>query len=192
MQTVFHYSEAPNIELFAPRKHQARPDEDARVWAIDALHAPLYFFPRDCPRAAFWTLKDSSPNDVRELLGQTDARFVLALEWAWLAKLQTTTLYEYEIPIETFTPLNPPGSPEDHGVWISGETVTPLTIRPVGDLLARFAQRPDVELRFVPSLWPLYDRLLASSLHFSFIRFAHALPRPKSSAAFEKETTTVL
>ncbi len=191
MQTVFHYSEEPNITSFAPRKHKARPDEEARVWAIDGLHAPLYFFPRDCPRAAFWALADSSPSDVRELLGTTDARFVLALEWAWLVKSQSATLYEYELPIDSFARLNPPGSPEDHGVWISRKTVAPLTVRPVGDLLTRFAERPDVELRFVPSLWPLYDRLLSSSLHFSFIRFAHALPRPKSPA-FEKESNPVL
>lgn len=176
---IFHYSEQPNLAEFVPRKHAQRPDEEARVWAIDAVHAPLYFFPRNCPRAAFWTLPTTTPADARELMACTDAKIVCAMEWAWLERLQSTLLYEYEMPPEAFAPLNVPGSPEDHGVYVSRETVTPIAVRPLGDLLARFAQRPDVELRLTPLLWPLYDRLLQSSLHYSFIRFSHALPAQK-------------
>ena len=176
---IFHYSEEPNIAEFVPRKHAARPDEEARVWAIDNAHAPLYFFPRHCPRAAFWSLATTTEADARELMGYTDARIVCAMEWAWIERSQNTTLYEYEMPPDAFAPLSTPGSPEDHGVYVAREAVKPRAVRPVGDLLTRFAHRPDVELRLTPSLWPLYDRLLSSSLHYSFIRFSHALPRQK-------------
>jgi hypothetical protein len=37
--------------------------------------------------------------------------------------------------------------------------------------------RRGVELRFVPSLWPLHDAVAASSLRFSIIRMRNALPR---------------
>ena len=43
---------------------------------------------------------------------------------------------------------------------------------PIGELLGR-----EVELRFVPSLWPLRDAVVASSLEFSLIRMRNALPR---------------
>ncbi|MGV3489112.1 MAG: DUF6886 family protein [Tuberibacillus sp.] len=43
-----------NITHFEPRQPQSFPDQPPLVWAIDEEHAPLYFFPRDCPRVAFW------------------------------------------------------------------------------------------------------------------------------------------
>lgn len=36
-------SEDPSLGRFEPR--------DGKVWAIDTRHLPLYWFPRDCPRA---------------------------------------------------------------------------------------------------------------------------------------------
>lgn len=192
LPSLFHYSHDRNIRQFEPRSHKARISEEPRVWAIDHAHVPLYFFPRSCPRAAFWVMGATTPGEVAEFRGQTDARIVLAMEWAWLEQLQNTALYEYELPPDAFAPLNPPGSPEAHGVYVSRETVTPVAVRPAGDLLARFAQRPDVELRLTPSLWPLYDRLLQTTLHYSFIRFANALPRPKgeATAGCQKELPT--
>ena len=35
----------------------------------------------------------------------------------------------------------------------------------------------DVELRFVPNLWPLRDAVVASTLQFSLIRMRNALSR---------------
>jgi hypothetical protein len=42
----------------------------------------------------------------------------------------------------------------------------------LGELLAC-----DIELRVMPSLWPLCDAVVASSLRFSCIRMRNALPR---------------
>ena len=184
---LFHYSENPSIAEFVPRHHAARPHEEARVWAINAAFAPLYWFPRNCSRAAFWALPTTTPEDAQTFLSQTDAKIVLAIEAAWLMRVQNTVLYEYEMPPEPFAPLDAPDSPPYHGVYVSLQTVAPLATRPVGDLLARIAERRDIELRVTPSLWPLYDALLVSSLHYSFIRMAHAAPRPKTMGT-EKES----
>jgi hypothetical protein len=43
---------------------------------------------------------------------------------------------------------------------------------PIGELVRR-----GVELRFVPSLWPLHDAVLLSTLRFSLIRMRNAQPR---------------
>lgn len=44
---VFHVSETPAIARFEPR---AREIGHPVVWAIDDLHLPNYWLPRDCPR----------------------------------------------------------------------------------------------------------------------------------------------
>lgn len=55
---VYHYSEDSTIEVFAPRMGRLGAP---MVWAIDEWHSPLYWLPRDCPRAAFWPLPTSTP-----------------------------------------------------------------------------------------------------------------------------------
>jgi hypothetical protein len=57
---LWHVSEDPAIERFEPR--------DGRVWAIDTRHLPLYWFPRDCPRATFWAVEETTDDDVDRFL----------------------------------------------------------------------------------------------------------------------------
>ena len=59
---VFHFSEDPTIQVFAPRPvtvpAERRPGFEwlngPLVWAIDEARQPMYFFPRDCPRILLW------------------------------------------------------------------------------------------------------------------------------------------
>ena len=53
---------------------------------------------------------------------------------------------------------------------------SPLSITPLGDLLARHVEA-QIELRIVRNLWPLIDAIVASGLDFSIIRKANAQPR---------------
>jgi hypothetical protein len=46
----------------------------------------------------------------------------------------------------------------------------------VGDLLELHA-RAEIELRLTENLWPLWDRVVASTLEFSGIRLLNAEPR---------------
>ncbi len=55
------------------------------------------------------------------------------------------------------------------------ETVTPLEVRPVVDLLRRLVEA-GVELRVTPSLWPLNRAVVSSTLHYSAIRMRNAAP----------------
>jgi hypothetical protein len=146
-----------------------RPNEPARVWAVDVEHAPLYYFPRDCPRIAFWALPTSTPEDVARLLGQTAARWVMAIESGWLERLRTTRLYVYQLPSETFTPT------PARRFYTSEQMIVPRSVEPVGDLLERLIAA-EVELRITPSLWPLYHVVTTSTLDFSIIRMRNARP----------------
>jgi uncharacterized protein DUF6886 len=59
---------------------------------------------------------------------------------------------------------------------VAREEVRPLSVVPVGDLLAAHV-KAQIELRIVPNLWPLIDAIVDSGLEFSIIRKANAQPR---------------
>jgi hypothetical protein len=55
-------------------------------------------------------------------------------------------------------------------------SVVPTKVQVIDDPIAELLRR-GVDLRFVSSLWPLRDAVVASSLRFSFIRMRNAQPR---------------
>jgi hypothetical protein len=137
------------------------------VWAIDTRHLPLYWFPRDCPRATFWATDDTSDDDVARWLNGDRSRRVHVIEPAWLDRMRTTRVYAYRLPEETFELWD--------RFWISHDTVEPLELVELGDLLARHAAA-EIELRIAPGLLELWDDVMASTLDFSGIRLRNATP----------------
>jgi len=107
---------------------------------------------------------------VGERLLGGGAPFVVAIEAAWMPAMRAATLYQYALPPDTFAPLD-----EGAGYYVSRVGVTPLALTAVRDLLAALLAR-GVELRVLPSLWPLRERVIASSLQFSIIRMRNAQP----------------
>jgi hypothetical protein len=171
---LFHASDRPDIDLFEPRP--PAPDHPLGlkrlvVWAIreDLLHN--FLLPRDCPRVTFYALPDSDPADVARLMGQTAARYVVAIESSWLDAVRQGVVYLYEFSSGGFFEVD-----AGAGYFVCESAVAPLSVRRVTDLLAELAAR-DVELRVTPSLWPLRDAVLESTLQFSIIRLRHARPR---------------
>jgi Family of unknown function (DUF6886) len=165
---LYHFSEDPGIEVFKPHTPVGR--EEPLVWAIDAEYSFLYYFPRECPRAAIWALPDSTPEDIERFLGHTSAARVIAIEAAWQERIRSATLYVYTLPADGFKSLG------DIGMHVCRTEVRPLSVEPVGDLVQRLTES-DVELRITPSLWPLADAAVKSTLHFSLIRMRNATPR---------------
>jgi uncharacterized protein DUF6886 len=171
--TLFHFSDRPDIARFDPRP-APNADYGPRgdiVWAIDADHVQNYLLPRDCPRVTFYALPSSAPEDVERLLGQTTARYVVAIEARWLPVVRSQRLYQYTLPADTFT-IYDAGA----GYFISREPVVPRSIAEIDDLLGALLSR-DVELRVTPTLWRLRDAVVASSLQFSCIRMRNAAAR---------------
>ena len=168
---LYHFSEDALIRRFAPHVAATASLTEALVWAIDPTKSYLYLFPRDCPRVTFFAAPETSDADRRHFFEPDGAESVVAIESGWLDRVRETRLYRYEFATEGFVLQY-----ETAGYWVRRDAVEPLTVEPVGDLLAALADE-DVEIRITPSLWPLYEAVTASTLGFSIIRFRNAAPR---------------
>jgi hypothetical protein len=166
---LFHFSEDPSISVFLPHVARTATPQEPLVWAIDEEHAPSYWFPRDCPRACCWTGGDPALKDHPLLLGTADR--LHAIEAAWLDRMRACQLFVYEFPAQPFHQQD-----GNAGYWVAREKVRPLSVQPVSDLLAKHAEA-GIELRIVPSLWPLIDAVVESGLRFSIIRKSNTRPR---------------
>lgn len=139
------------------------------VWAIDAERLRNYLLPRDCPRVTCYAGPGSTSADQERLLGSSVA--VVAIEQAWLERVERCRLYGYQLPPETFECLD-----ECAGYFVSRVPVVPAGVQVFDDPVTELRRR-GVELRVLPNLWRLRDAVLASSLQFSMIRMRNALPR---------------
>jgi len=170
---LYHFSEEPDIRVFEPRSGPIL--DQAYVWAIDEWHAPMYYFPRDCPRACFWPGSRTTADDRERWFGGIDAKMVIAVESAWLERIRSAQLYRYVLPEDSFTIHDATA-----GHWVSSTAVAPLSVEPVGDLLTALAQA-EVELRITPALGDLWSRVLDSTLEFSGTRLRNAQGWPANA-----------
>jgi hypothetical protein len=164
---LFHVSEESGIERFEPRASEYTAG--TVVWAIDAERLRNYLLPRECPRVTFYAGRETTVDDVERFLGSSPA--VVAVESGWMERLRSCRLYCYHLPPETFECID-----ECAGYFVSRVPVVPLRVEVIADPVAELLRR-GVELRFMQSLWPLRDAVVASSLQFSLIRMRNALPR---------------
>lgn len=90
------------------------------------------------------------------------------IERAWLERVRAATLYAYRMPSEPFDVV------EDDRFHIASRTVDALERVELGDLLARHADA-GIELRITPALYPLWDRVIETTLDYSGIRLRNAV-----------------
>jgi hypothetical protein len=165
---LWHVSEDPSLHRLEPHVAATAAEREPLVWAVDTRHLPLYWFPRDCPRGTFWARTGSDPADVRRLLG--GAKRVHVVENAWLPRLCEVRLHAYRLPEEPFEP-----HPEVGGYWVAREPVEAVQRVALGEPVALHREAA-IELRAVPSLWPLWHEVAASTLEYSGIRLRNAAP----------------
>jgi hypothetical protein len=97
----------------------------------------------------------------------------MAVEAGWLGRIRSNVLYRYEMPSDKFTPRL-----DDSGHSVCRETVVPLRVEPMRDLLGAIVAQ-GVELRAVNRLGPMWRRVhQESTLHFSGTRLRNALGYP--------------
>jgi hypothetical protein len=159
-------SEDPTIRVFVPHHNELHANDERLVYAVGPRFMWLYWFSRDCPRAC-WSANDETTDvDVERWLDGDRARRVAVIENGWLDRMRTVKLYAYRLPPETFEPWDK--------FFVSRETVVPLELVEVGDLLARHADA-GIELRIAPTLYPLWDSVSRTTLDYSGIRLRNAV-----------------
>ena len=169
---LYHVSEQPGIDIFAPRSPSRDvPGIDSPVvWAVDREHLCSYLLPRDCPRVTYRAGAGTSAADVEKFLGGDPLARVVAIESGWLHRAGTTELTVYVFDPSGFRILDPAA-----GYYVSSSTVIPLEEISVNDA-ARAIHSMDAELHVLDSLWDLRDEVIGSSLEYSIIRMANAEP----------------
>ena len=171
---LLHFSEDPTITRFVPHVAATAQVPGAYVWAVDADHAPSYWFPRQCPRAMAWAGPDTTAGDRDRIVGAGCGQRVHAVEYGWLEAMRTVRLYAYRLPAAPFAPV----SPTDTHAHVATTAVEPLgRPEPVGDLFACHAAA-GIQLRALPNLWSFWDEVITSTVQFSGIRLRNARPRP--------------
>ncbi|OXM86191.1 DUF6886 family protein [Paenibacillus rigui] len=170
---LFHFSEESSIEVFVPRVKENRTDMPPVVWAIDEEHEYTFYFPRDCPRIVYSRTDEINEEDRARFFGLSDSERIITVETGWYERIKNTTLYRYTFPADTFRLFDACA-----GYYISTETVKPLSVEPLDHLLDRLISL-NVEIRFTPSLHPLRNALVNSSVQdFGIHRFANAQSHP--------------
>ena len=169
---VFHFSEDPGIERFAPHVAATARQPEAYVWAVDRARCPDYWFPRQCPRAMAWVGPATAAADRDRVIGAGCGTRVHAVEYGWLEAIRTVRLYAYRLPAARFRPIGEPVTAR-----VATEPVEPLGPPSlVGDLFA-LHEEAGIQLRVLPNLWPFWDEVITSTLEFSGIRLRNARPR---------------
>jgi hypothetical protein len=169
-------SDDPAIARFVPHRAPTALSDEPLVWAIDTRHLPLYWFPRDCPRCTFWASDATTDGDVDAFLRGDRDRRVHVIEDGWQERVRTARLFVYAMPPDTFVE-----DADTAGYWTSGAAVVANGVSILDALVDRHAAA-GIELRAERNLWPLWDRVVSSTLAFSGIRLRNALARPHQAS----------
>lgn len=66
---LWHFSEDPSLGWFRPHTPATNADARPLVWAVDTRHAPMFWFPRDCPRGCIWPVQATTAQDRERFFG---------------------------------------------------------------------------------------------------------------------------
>lgn len=172
---LWHFSEDPSLGQFWPQVRGGNPEGPPLVWAVDTRHAPMFWFPRDCPRGCIWPVPSTTPEDRERFFGQSAASRVHVMEGGWLGRMQACRLYAYRLPAGAFRPH------EVGGYWVADEQVEADAQLAIDDLVGRHADA-GIELRITPSMWPFWRRVANSTVGFSGSRLRNAAAHPDQFA----------
>ena len=170
---LWHFSEEPALGRFEPRSLAADPEGPRLVWTVDTRHAPMFWFPRDCPRGCVWPVSTTTADDRERFFRQGGAERVHVIEGAWLQRVRACRLYAYRLPADAFAP-----HPVVGGYWVTEQAVEATERVALDDLLGLHAAA-GIELRIAPSIWPFWRRVTASTVEFSGSRLRNAADHPE-------------
>jgi hypothetical protein len=167
---LWHFSEDPSLGRFRPHTPATNPAAPPLVWAVDTRHAPMFWFPRDCPRGCIWPVPGTTAEDRMRFFGQSAANRIHVMETAWLGRMRDCRLYAYRLPADPFRPH------DVGGYWVADEPVDAIEQVVIDDLVGRHASA-GIELRITPSIWPFWQLVTNSTIEFSGSRLRNSSAR---------------
>jgi hypothetical protein len=173
---LWHFSENPSLRVFEPRVSE-KPGAPRLVWAVDSRHAPMFWFPRACPRGCIWPGSATTEEDREKFFGQSAANRIHIVESDWLRRMRGSRQYAYRLPAESFEPDDVVG-----GFWISARPVEAVERVVLDDLLGMHADA-GIELRITPRIRPLWDRVAESTLEFTGSKGLASRGTPQNAGA---------
>lgn len=167
---LFHISEENDIKLFKPRKPYRTDMKDSvpLIWAINEKCLPNFLTPRDCPRVTYHVGKNTTQKDIERYFSSREFKHVVSIEQCWFERMKNTTLYMYEFDITNFYLQD-----NIAGYYVSEKEEIPIRKFEVNDLFAELFNRK-VEIRLLPELWELGDKIKETSLNWSLCRMGNA------------------
>jgi len=168
---LWHFSEDAFLGRFRPHTPATNQEAPPLVWAVDTRHAPMFWFPRDCPRGCIWPVSATTPEDRERFFGQSAANRVHVMEAGWLRRMQDCRLYAYRMPAQPFRPH------DVGGYWVADEPVDAIDQLTVDDLAGKHADA-GIELRITPSIWPFWRQVEKSTVAFSGSRLRNSAAHP--------------
>ena len=169
---LWHFSEYPALGRFEPRVLAGSPGAPPLVWAVDTRYAPMFWFPRDCPRGCIWPVSSTTAEDRERFFGASAASRIHVTEAGWLDRMRAGRLYAYQLPAAAFRPHEVVG-----GYWVADQPVDAVGQLVIDDLLGRHAAA-GIELRITPSIWPFWQRVTGSTVEFSGSRLRNTVDHP--------------
>jgi hypothetical protein len=160
---VYHVSETRDLQRFEPR---ADGSGNAVVWAIDEIHVPNYWLPRDCPRVCVRRGRCEDQALISSILGAFE--HVIYVEEAWRDRIRKGELFSYTFDASSFECVD-----VNAGYFQSRIDVVPLHVSTVSGIEAMMSAHA-VSLRYVESLWPIAEAMTQSRFEFSAIRMRNA------------------
>ena len=95
---------------------------------------------------------------------------IIVVENAWLERLRNVELYMYSFTDDAFE-LDEES--KTAGYYLSHHEVEPVKVERVEDLVGKLLSH-NIELRFTPNLYPIRNKVIASTVDYSIIRFRNA------------------
>ncbi len=170
---LFHVSEEPDIRVFEPRL-PTRCDLDQNcglVWAIDELRLPNYLMPRDCPRVTYHVGSQTTDTDKKRFFSSAGVSHAVIIEGKWFNVMANTVLYIYEFDAKDFVLQD-----DIAGYFVAKTAQYPKEKYICSDLFSELIKR-NTEIRITDNLWNIADAVKHSTLNWSMIRMANAIPR---------------
>ncbi|WP_212982594.1 DUF6886 family protein [Paenibacillus cineris] len=128
----------------------------------------IIIFQEHAPESAFGQRMIQVNMDNERFFGMSRTSRMIAIETGWYERVKKGSIYRYIFDAADFELEE-----ENAGYHVSRRPVIPMEVQRIDDLITAILNE-GIELRITPSLQPLREQVLKSTVNFSMIRMRNA------------------